>query len=166
MRASLVTLREVAVEVTLSHTARRWTDFGSGVLDRRFLAAVVVLVASGYWLDAAHHWLATQAWSADVEQVLRGAGLERVDGSAGPSPAAMRGQPGERVVTSASTSTDGPLHLNDDAVTGVGTIAGSSALSQPTPTRFRRTRGLMRTRMITRPGASSVVPLTMRGTLV
>ena len=115
-----VTLRKAAVEVTLSHTARRWTDLGSGALDRRFLAAIVVLVASGYWLDAAHHWLATQPWSADAEQMLRGVGLEHADGSARPSPAAMRGQPGERVVPSALTTTDGPLHLNDDAVTGVG----------------------------------------------
>lgn len=108
-----------AIEVTLSHTPRRWTDLAAGGLDRRFFAAVVVVVASGHWLDAAARWATSQAWSAETHEVLRIVGIEGAQSEQGPTSTVMRVQSGERNVGGWAT-TDGPLHLNDDSVTGVG----------------------------------------------
>ena len=117
-----VDLCEGAVEVTLSHTALRWTRIGSGVMDQRFLAAVVVLVASGHWIEAANGWIKTQPWTTEAEHVLNVVGVDAVGTSRGgkPRPAAIRAQAEERAAMDWHATTDGPLHLNDDAVTGVG----------------------------------------------
>ena len=109
-----------AVAVTLSHTPKRWTDLGRGGIDRRFLAAVVVLVVSGHWLDAAGQWMASQAWTEEAQEVLRTVGVDDGHGESAPTAAAMRAQRAERSSADWYGTTDGPLHLNDDAVTGVG----------------------------------------------
>ena len=109
-----------SVAVTLSHTPKRWTDFGRGGIDRRFLAAVVVLVVSGHWLDAAGHWAASQAWPEEAQEVLRTVGFGGVHGESAPTAAAMRAQRSDRSSDDWYRNTDGPRHLNDDAVTGVG----------------------------------------------
>jgi len=115
-----VDIRMGAVEVTLSHPPRRWTDIPASSFDRRFLAAVVVLVVCGHWIDAATHWLASQAWSDGAQEVLRTVGVEGSPADGSPTSAVMRVQRGERRTPDWHAASDGPLHLNDDSVTGVG----------------------------------------------
>ncbi len=117
-----VTFNYGDVGVTLSHTAKRWTPLDVPVFDTRFLAAVIVLVASGHWLDAASHWLAIQSWSMpeNVQVALEVVGMEPRGGRSSPSLAVVRGAQAKGDGAVVTHRTDGPEHLGDDHVTGVG----------------------------------------------
>lgn len=111
------------VHVTLEHTARaRLPHEWEGAWDRRFLAAVMVVVAAGSWVDAAHSWLSHRADSASTTAVARIA--TTLTGSAvSPDPrraAAVSRSDGPPEPSSTVTIPDAPPHEADDRATGTG----------------------------------------------
>lgn len=111
------------VHVTLEHTARaRLPHEWEGAWDRRFLAAVLLVVAAGSWVDAAHSWLSHRADTASTAPVARIATV-LTGGVATSDPwrsAAVSHSDGPPVPSSTVTIPDAPPHEADDRTTGTG----------------------------------------------
>jgi tetratricopeptide (TPR) repeat protein len=120
-----MTLSLGAVEVGLEHTLHgpthsEWT----GAMDGRFLAAVALVALGGAWFDAAEGWAERQAGTAlSPITELRQALLAVTDGPDPRQSAAVSGRVGPLPGLPVPASLDGPAHVADDALTGIGYAA-------------------------------------------
>lgn len=116
------------VEVHIEHTVRaRLPPEWAGLWDRRFLAAALLVVAAGTWIDAAEAWLDRQPADAivavaQVRDLVRAVGGEPPGGSS--RAVAMPAAPAPEPETAPpATLADGPRHEDDDRLTGMGWAA-------------------------------------------
>jgi len=118
------TIEAETFEVVLTHTPAAWRQWRSQLqVDPRFFAITLVMVLSGGWIDAADEWLGRQPWVAKdwlaTQTWHEPDGARQAEGA--PEAALVRvtaesyGRAGSQVQRA-----DGPQHLNDDRVTGVG----------------------------------------------
>jgi len=112
-----VTIDAGSVEVEFMHTPsiRRHVSMSGGI-DRGFLAVAVVMVLAGGWIDAAHDWIMTRSSSLSITP-------PPVPSSADVLPAmALPNVSGERasVRSAGAGPSDGPGHVGDDRITGIG----------------------------------------------
>ena len=117
-----LTLALGPVEVRIEHTVRaslppEW----AGLWDRRFLAAALLVVAAGTWVDAAEAWIERQpagstAIVGQVRDLIREAGREANETRALAMPSGPAVEPTPPPV---ATLADGPRHDSDDHLTGM-----------------------------------------------
>jgi tetratricopeptide (TPR) repeat protein len=116
------------VEVHIEHTVRaRLPPEWAGLWDRRFLAAALLVVAAGTWIDAAEAWLDRQPPESvvavtRVRDLVRAVGEERTSG--GSRAVAMPAAPAaEPPPAPPAELADGPRHEDDDRLTRMGWAA-------------------------------------------
>jgi len=118
------TLEVGTFQVVMTHTPAAWRQWGTQLeIDPRFFAVTLVMVLSGGWIDAADHWLGRQPWVTNdwlaTQRWYEPNGNPKAEGA--PEAAVVR------VSTDLEANhpqrvrrADGPQHLSDDRVTGVG----------------------------------------------
>ncbi|MEC7949394.1 MAG: tetratricopeptide repeat protein, partial [Myxococcota bacterium] len=116
------------IHVQLEHTVRaRLPPEWAGLWDQRFLAAALLIVAAGTWIDAAEAWLDRQPPDAvaavtQVRELVRSVGSDSLGGSS--RAVAMPAAKGPDPVPEEPTAfADGPRHEDDDHLTRMGWAA-------------------------------------------
>jgi hypothetical protein len=110
------------IHIELDHIQpRRRAWFSSLPFDHRFMAVALVMISVGSWTEAAEGWLHKQAWTPHVPlgHILGGSRTPTGPSAARPA-AALATVGSEPGLDGQLERTDGPRHLSDDRVTGVG----------------------------------------------
>ena len=123
MEGEEVVVEAGSFEVSIQHTPSPWHRWQSSLeIDSRFFAVTLVMVLAGGWIDAAETWAERQHWAGDGWSLTNTwHGLDGdIHTQGAPEAAVVRVQGDAGRADEPSTRPDGPQHLNDDRVTGIG----------------------------------------------